>query len=333
MDLPKINKIKNSTTLRREDFDAGPINLDNIEVGLWLGNLTAASDLETLEKYKINYILTVDSCPLPQNITTLPGIRNLFIQVTDIPQEDLLCNFNNTFEFIKTGQEYGCVLVHCYFGVSRSVSVVIAYLMKKYQISFDEALERVKSRRKLVGPNKGFEDQLKLYGRMGCKIDTNNIQYKMFRLLVAAEKVKKVKILPRECMDVVQPDPSLPRVNPNPLVYRCCKCRKIVASASNLLPHIPQEKPSWKDENWIEKMSEQSPCTLTYFVEPMVWMKSAMQNEQGKLHCPKCSSKLGSFSWIMGCQCPCGSKISPAFYLVPSKVEWSNFVQNLQATV
>jgi len=34
-----------------------------------------------------------------------------------------------------------------------------------------------------------------------------------------------------------------------------------------------------------------------------------------------------------GCQCPCGSKISPAFYLVPSKVEWSNMVQNVQVTV
>lgn len=36
---------------------------------------------------------------------------------------------------------------------------------------------------------------------------------------------------------------------------------------------------------------------------------------------------------ISGCQCPCGARVSPAFYLVPSKVEWSNFVQNVQVTV
>ncbi|KPJ20292.1 hypothetical protein RR48_04890 [Papilio machaon] len=34
-----------------------------------------------------------------------------------------------------------------------------------------------------------------------------------------------------------------------------------------------------------------------------------------------------------GCKCPCGQKVAPAFYLVPSKVEWSNIVQNVQITV
>jgi hypothetical protein len=37
--------------------------------------------------------------------------------------------------------------------------------------------------------------------------------------------------------------------------------------------------------------------------------------------------------FFLGCQCPCGSKVSPAFYLVPSKVEWSNMVQNVEVTV
>lgn len=331
----RTNKTKdmNCGALEREDFDAGPTNLDCIESGLWIGNLTAAMDKTVLERHKVNYILTVDSCPLPANIIDLIGVKNKFIQVTDIAQEDLIHHFEDTFQFIKEGQEKGVVLVHCYFGVSRSATIVIAYLMKKYQISFDEAFLRVKEKRRFVGPNPGFESQLRLYERMGYTIDRSNIQFRMFRLQIAAEKVRKVKILPRDCLDVVQPDPSLTCVNPDPLVYRCCRCRRIVASANNLLPHIPREKPSWKDGKWLNKINEQPACSQTYFVEPMVWMKSVMQSEEGKLHCPKCNSKLGSFSWIMGCQCPCGSKISPAFYLVPSKVEWSNIVQNVQVTV
>lgn len=37
------------------------------------------------------------------------------------------------------------------------------------------------------------------------------------------------KILPQSCMDVVKADPSLITVKPEPLVYRCRKCRYVVA--------------------------------------------------------------------------------------------------------
>ncbi|XP_054273104.1 dual specificity protein phosphatase MPK-4 [Macrosteles quadrilineatus] len=320
--------------LKREDFDAGPTSLDSIEKGLFLGNLTAATDKNVIEGNKINRILTVDSCPLPQKITDISGIKTLFIQVTDLPHEDLLGHFEEAYNFIKEAQDRDeIVLVHCYFGVSRSATIVIAFMMKKYSLTYSEALERVKSQRRFVGPNAGFQAQLELYERMGYTLDRSNAQYRMYRLKLAADKVKKVKILPLDCLDVIQPDPSLIRVSPDPLVYRCCRCRRIIASAANLMPHVPGERPSWKDPTWPQRVREQKICSATHFVEPLAWMKTVLNSEQGKLHCPKCNNKLGSFSWIMGCQCPCGSKISPAFYLVPSKVEWSNFVQNVQVTV
>lgn len=42
------------------------------------------------------------------------------------------------------------------------------------------------------------------------------------------------KILPQSCMDVVKADPSLITVKPEPLVYRCRKCRYVVACMGNL---------------------------------------------------------------------------------------------------
>lgn len=327
-------KKKESPVLEREDFDAGPTNLDCIEPGLFIGNLTAATDVVVLELHHINHILTVDSCPLPRKITMLPGIKTKFLQVTDTPREDLLTHFENTSDFIKAGQEQGVVLVHCYFGVSRSATIVTAYIMRKYELSFEDAVERVKSKRRFVGPNPGFVSQLRLYEVMNWQVDKTNIQFRMYRLQIAADQIKKAKILPQSCMDVVKADPSLITVRPEPLVYRCRKCRRIVACASNLLPHVPKEKPAWTDKKWsTQDRDTVTLCSETYFVEPLAWMTSITQSLQGKIHCPKCKSKLGSFSWIMGCQCPCGSKISPAFYLVPSKVEWSNMVQNVQVTV
>jgi protein-tyrosine phosphatase len=52
------------------------------------------------------------------------------------------------------------VFVNCYAGVSRSASIVIAYLMYKKNISFIQAFEFLKMKRSIVSPNLSFIDQL-----------------------------------------------------------------------------------------------------------------------------------------------------------------------------
>ncbi|KAL1513306.1 hypothetical protein ABEB36_002728 [Hypothenemus hampei] len=304
-----------SSYLQREDFSLGPISYNEIVPGLFLGSLSAAKDIGTLSKLKITHILTIDTCPLPRTIVDLSHICTKFIQLSDLPKEDLLSHFNDTNVFIEEGLAKGAVLVHCYFGVSRSATVVIAYVMKKYELSYSEAFERVKSKRSIVFPNQGFVSQLKLYKELGYEIKVSDMKYKLFRLTMAADRVRKVKILPQNFMDLIQIDPGLPQCQPEPNTYRCQKCRRVLASESNLIIH--QDKGI--------------PCTKTYFIEPISWM-NANQNIQGKLHCPKCNHKVGSFSWIMGCQCPCGVQVAPAFYLVPSKVDYTNVVKNVELT-
>ncbi|XP_033321782.1 dual specificity protein phosphatase MPK-4 isoform X2 [Megalopta genalis] len=339
--------------LCREDFTPGPASYSEVYPGLYLGNLSAATDIEWLREAKIDYILTVDSCPIPRQIPELlPNLTIKYIQITDMPREDLLTHFGISYEFINHALESNSrILVHCYLGVSRSATLVIAYLMKKYRKSYCDTFEIVREKRPMIGPNRGFVAQLKLYEDMDFEIDSTSIRFKMYRLQIAADKVRKAKILPQDCMDLVRPDPALATVRPEPTVYRCKKCRRIVASASNILPHAPREKQIWRHISTkrtskqskavhepleLPKKDEHEPvefCTKILFVEPMAWMPDITHNVEGKLNCPKCSAKLGSFSWIAGNQCPCGSKIAPAFYLVPSKVDWSNAVQNVQVTV
>lgn len=162
-------------------------------------------------------------------------------------------------------------------------------------------------------------------------------------------------------MDLVKQDPGLIQTNPEPIVYRCKKCRRIVASKSNIITHKPLPNAqrtkelkldAYSDDNTgimidqiSDKLKENSlssdrssdvdidVCKDVYFLEPLAWMDGILRQTNGKLHCPKCQSKLGSFSWTMGCHCPCGTQVSPAFYLVPSKVELSRSVQNVQITV
>lgn len=53
------------------------------------------------------------------------------------------------------------VYIHCKMGISRSSSVVIAYLMEYEEMSFKGALEYVKKYRSIINPNKGFREILK----------------------------------------------------------------------------------------------------------------------------------------------------------------------------
>lgn len=48
-------------------------------------------------------------------------------------------------------------------GISRSASVVIAYVMKAYNWSLEKAFEFVKKKRNCIRPNPGFVTQLEIY--------------------------------------------------------------------------------------------------------------------------------------------------------------------------
>ncbi|XP_030381010.1 dual specificity protein phosphatase MPK-4 [Scaptodrosophila lebanonensis] len=368
-------KKQDSGILTREDFDGGPVSIDEIETGLFLGNLTAATHMETLKSFKITHILTLDSVPLPQHIVEASFLTTKYVQIADMPREDILQHLESCVDFISTAlAQKGNVLVHCYFGVSRSSSAVIAFIMKSHNLDYLPAYELVKSKRRFVQPNAGFIMQLKLFRRMGCKIEPSFQKYKLHRLRLAGEQMRKAKILPQSFHSVIRPDPDITRENPEPIVFRCRKCRRVLATKSHVLEHRPRDRPptmaahshldatealvnqaasATAPDNItgprileqlaasIRQVSLGSPnregdinnCRSILFVEPIAWMPRIMLNTQGRLHCPKCEQKLGNFSWINSCQCPCGETMTPAFYLIPSKVELSKAVQNVQTTV
>lgn len=53
------------------------------------------------------------------------------------------------------------VLVHCRQGIDRSPSVIIAYLMFYYDVTFEQALNYVRSKRYIAQPLEGYTDILK----------------------------------------------------------------------------------------------------------------------------------------------------------------------------
>jgi len=130
---------------------------------LYLGNLQAASDYKSLKEAGITHILQVAT-----------GIKPFFtndftykvINIADTQNSSLIRYFPAAISFIKEGISKGGVLVHCYAGVSRSASCVIAFLMQDRSMSFQEAFAFASKRRPVIFPNMGFQRQLLEFDRL-----------------------------------------------------------------------------------------------------------------------------------------------------------------------
>ncbi|PIN02374.1 Dual specificity phosphatase [Handroanthus impetiginosus] len=134
-----------------------------IEEGLYLGSIGAANNKSALKSLNVTHILTVANSLAPAHPNDF--IYKL-IQVPD--RQDVMISqyFDECFTFIEEARKTGGgVLVHCYDGRSRSVTVVVAYLMFKNGMSLSEALAHVRTRRQVASPNSGFILQLSKYGR------------------------------------------------------------------------------------------------------------------------------------------------------------------------
>lgn len=102
----------------------------------------------------ITHILTVASGHLPKFPSTF--IYKV-VKVLDTPSCNLKLKFQSCLNFIKDAIALGGkVFVHCYAGVSRSATIVIAYLMKEHNLSYNAAIKFVKSKRPFINPNDGF---------------------------------------------------------------------------------------------------------------------------------------------------------------------------------
>ena len=82
----------------------------------------------------------------------------------DNPKQDIAKHFVESIEFIHEAiSSQKNILVHCLGGKSRSVTLVVAYVMLIKRLSFKKAFEYVKSQHHPANPNPGFIQQLKLF--------------------------------------------------------------------------------------------------------------------------------------------------------------------------
>lgn len=154
----KTNKYLAANVILPEDSQSG---------ALLLGDCNSAVDLAILKPHKVRTIISIGLEAKPAKGKIPEDVAHHVYDIHDNKQQKLPVELlDQVGEIIEGGRNRGGVLVHCYAGVSRSSSFVIAYLIKKYIVSYDEAKERAKKRRPCVHPGDGFVSQLQNYSKI-----------------------------------------------------------------------------------------------------------------------------------------------------------------------
>ena len=138
---------------------------------LYLGNMFDANDTDTIKNNTISCIVCV--AERLKIINTNPNVTVHKYELAD----DYSCNislyFDEIGEIINKG---GIVLVNCAAGISRSSTIVIAYIMKYYKLNLKTTFLYVKKKRNQICPNKKFMEclldyELALFGKNSLSYD------------------------------------------------------------------------------------------------------------------------------------------------------------------
>lgn len=152
--------------LREDMDDVFTASVSKILSYLYLGNARDSQDVDLLRRLQITHIVNVtDSAPIVTK--AMQHVKYLHLPATDTIQQDLRPAFDCAVQFIENARRSnGVVLVHCLAGVSRSVAVVMAYLLyRNRNFTVLKALEYIQNRRPVAGPNLHFMGQLQCYYR------------------------------------------------------------------------------------------------------------------------------------------------------------------------
>ncbi|XP_041859756.1 dual specificity protein phosphatase 7-like [Melanotaenia boesemani] len=127
---------------------------------LYLGCAKDSTNLDVLGRYNISYILNVTP-NLPNMFEHDGHFRYKQIPISDHWSQNLSQFFPEAISFIDEARSKRCgILVHCLAGISRSVTVTVAYLMQRLNLSLNDAYDFVKRKKSNISPNFNFMGQL-----------------------------------------------------------------------------------------------------------------------------------------------------------------------------
>jgi dual specificity phosphatase 12 len=248
----------------------------NVYLNIFLGDTHDAHSFENLTQ---NSIKTIVNCARNHPSVFETDFAYIYFPLVDDETDNVLLYVDEASQRIASGHN---VLVHCVHGVSRSVAIVTAYLMKKEHLGFEEAYARIKSVYPPANIAENFKEQLRLFG--GLLLWNVALNTQAHRLYRARARLDMKGSMPFH-------DGQSPQFR-----YTCRKCRFSLFLDTQTVQDV---KPS---------------CSR---IECMEWMMNVDSAVKGPLNCPGCGVKIGHYSWVgvtIGCS-------DPAFMITDSKVD------------
>lgn len=146
-----------------------------IQPFLFLGGKVDAENQDFFRQSGVRFVLNV-TADCPNYFQACPEFVYKTIPIKDTWHQNISSYFGEAIAFIDAARAAGgSVLVHCMGGISRSATVVIAYLMTKNRWPLNYTYGFVKSLRATISPNLDFMGHLlNLEKELGLALDTDS---------------------------------------------------------------------------------------------------------------------------------------------------------------
>lgn len=137
-------------------FFSGPTHIiDNI----YLGSAYNAANYHQLSNLGIEIVINVTkeiSMYFPEEYEYKK------LELYDNDKDDIEKYLEESYEYIKRNK-HKKIFIHCKMGASRSVSILLYYMVKEHKMKLDDALKMIKEKRIIINPNNRFITILKKY--------------------------------------------------------------------------------------------------------------------------------------------------------------------------
>jgi protein-tyrosine phosphatase len=128
--------------------------------GIYLSNLLSAHKLDLIKENNIKLVIRLsedDNNKSPYDNTV--QFVNVILEDWSIDRKKMIEISERIYKTINSYD--GNILIHCNEGQSRSVSVIIYYLIKQYNYTYDKAFNYIKNIKSDIHINSAFVEELK----------------------------------------------------------------------------------------------------------------------------------------------------------------------------
>ncbi|KAF3907962.1 hypothetical protein ABW21_db0207717 [Orbilia brochopaga] len=323
LDLPELKtgasaaKVLENLLKRRESN----MSIDKIgDTNVYISGMYALRRPQQLEEANITHVVSILRGKMDENLFT--PYKHLHVEVDDDDDENLIEHFATTNEFIDTAvNSGGSVLVHCAMGISRSATISAAYLIFKKQVPSEAALDIIRETRPIICPNIGFREQLELYYQNLAQAISNLGDVPAYQRFLYRKEVEISRMADKAPTitywggDEATEGGSIESL-------KCKMCRRTLALPESFVDHQAKSPPITATARDIAAAGPSKGSCQHHFVDPVVWMRPELEKGlmEGKLECPKCNAKVGSYAWH-GMKCTCGLWVVPAISLARGRVD------------